>query len=549
MKARKSAADSPKAGLTPAILRYLGSLCCIGLSLAVVACPVGPADSGQGEASADVALTGRASLGQHPNLATEPQDFTALVEGSELQLVFGLQGLYMAVLAVKTQARFRGLLKVRLTLTSDGTTVADIALKEMRTVRGVDGFDYLWGLRLIVDGDVWRGRPGELSISVVDEFGHRYDERWELVIGQTNQPTPCEDPSPAPTGATDHCQTPPGLVHRLDPGGPLDALDVAAGLGKSTVIVAGRRGNDLLLWESGADVNPAKAHHQAFDNPTPWTDPAGPNSGPWALAVDGVGATLVWGSTDGSFYTVAPGRPLLSLGQGRPIDAFAAPDGYKVMVEAEGVVSIRTFSPADEPLMSHFVVNTSKAGGPLAPTVEDTLIVVTFPGLTETQDMWFQTASIFGGQCSIPTPLSLSLGVGADRRASGLSYGVPLLAVTRPPTTEGCHAQHRVLVSSLSGLGSLDAKSVVSFEHGAQVIGVDDVAGVVGLAPLASGWQLVSQWVDMSAMAPGGVGLGPPVSGEIPAQWAVTRQGRYAMAYSDSGGAWLRRFCFESASP
>jgi hypothetical protein len=115
-------------------------------------------------------------LGFHPAGAMTPSQFSPLAEGSELEVVLGLQGLWMVVLSFKTCGFFNGPIDILGRVEVDGQSLGQLGLNEQTLVPEEDGFDYFYNFFLVVSLPHLAKGPGTVVFHAEDGIGNAVDK-------------------------------------------------------------------------------------------------------------------------------------------------------------------------------------------------------------------------------------------------------------------------------------------------------------------------------------------------------------------------------------
>ena len=119
--------------------------------------------------------------------ANTPDSFTPLIDGNELNIELGFQGLWMVVLAFRTRDVLSGKLTIITKITVDGVVQGELGLAKQQTLPGGQGIDYYYNLFLVVMDPSVAGQSGVIELSVEDAEGTRIEETREVaLIGGTS---------------------------------------------------------------------------------------------------------------------------------------------------------------------------------------------------------------------------------------------------------------------------------------------------------------------------------------------------------------------------
>ena len=109
------------------------------------------------------------TLGTNVPGASEYDSFEMLEDGDELEIVFGHQGLWMVVLAIRTEGLDADIADVQGDLHVEGDLVGSLSLKRQRLKVAADGSRYLLNFFLVLDTPSQGGAEGRVTLTVTPE--------------------------------------------------------------------------------------------------------------------------------------------------------------------------------------------------------------------------------------------------------------------------------------------------------------------------------------------------------------------------------------------
>lgn len=349
-------------------------------------------------------------------------------------------------------------------------------------------------------------------------------------------PIVCPDPEPPPLGdQADLCAAAASDVLTLPTDSPVIALALGRGPSNQAGVGAVTEDGKAYLWRGPLGGDPEALGAWSLD---------GPLAGRLSVMTLESGYALVWGDDAGTHIGLADGSQLTVNTGARPIAAFASPSGWRFVGAEPLAYWIFSVSPEGAQEASHLVNNADEVGE-LWVAVEGELVWVPFTGPEPSQPLWFQTGSTIGGQCSLPTPLDVSIGVGSSVLATSMSYGVGLFAYVQPGEA-GCPDRHRLLATSDLG-GGFEGDSPMPFGPSARYVAMDKRAALVTLDPGEAQWQARALFVGLPESQVGLQGAGVSHPGAPPTDWQIYRdRDGYMLGWApaDATGVRLQRFCF-----
>lgn len=123
--------------------------------------------------------------GLNPAGVHDPTQFAPLVDGQDLAIELGGQGLWMVVTAFRTRGIFEGLVTVETELRSGDALVNGLGLAGQTLEREDDGFDYFYDLYLVVDAAALDGSDAQAAtwwLRVRDQAGHEAESNLALTL-------------------------------------------------------------------------------------------------------------------------------------------------------------------------------------------------------------------------------------------------------------------------------------------------------------------------------------------------------------------------------
>jgi len=166
-------------------------------------------------------------IGTNPTGLEDPTQFTPLVEGGELEIEFGFQGLWMVVLAFKTHRGLEGLVTLFAKVSTADETLGEFGIAKQVLTHADDGFDYYLNLFLVLKdtGPDHAGKEAWVEVSAEDGDGERVEGSIRVMLTSIDIPDVGDPPllfPDAPLGPGDE-----DLGPDLDVGE--DAMTASAG--------------------------------------------------------------------------------------------------------------------------------------------------------------------------------------------------------------------------------------------------------------------------------------------------------------------------------
>ncbi|MGB0590849.1 MAG: hypothetical protein ACPGU1_14305 [Myxococcota bacterium] len=103
--------------------------------------------------------------------ANTPDSFSPLVNGDELNIELGFQGLWMVVLAFRTRDIFQGKVTIVARITVDEEPQGEIGLAKQKLIPGGNDVDYYYNLFLVVMDPQVSGSEALIKLTVQDDHG------------------------------------------------------------------------------------------------------------------------------------------------------------------------------------------------------------------------------------------------------------------------------------------------------------------------------------------------------------------------------------------
>lgn len=144
---------------------------------------------GGGESDDDDAAdpeTGFWEIGTNPLQMGNPENFTVVQPGSQVPLVWGVQGSWMVILAFRERDMFAETFDVRAEMSIDGVDSGNIWLEQQESFPGGDGWNYYYNLflALSIDEPAAQGTPAEITMRVTDAEGRDESQTVKVQIGE-----------------------------------------------------------------------------------------------------------------------------------------------------------------------------------------------------------------------------------------------------------------------------------------------------------------------------------------------------------------------------
>ena len=110
-------------------------------------------------------------LGTHAQWKEQPEQFRELHDGADLPIVLGHQGLWMVVLAVRSEETLSGSLDLDVRLDVGETTLGELQLVDKELDPELDGRDYVYDIWLIVSDPNPTTDTAQVTVDLVDSGG------------------------------------------------------------------------------------------------------------------------------------------------------------------------------------------------------------------------------------------------------------------------------------------------------------------------------------------------------------------------------------------
>ena len=108
-------------------------------------------------------------VGTNVTGANTPDSFSPLVNGDELNIELGFQGLWMVVLAFRTRDLFQGKVTIIARITVDDEPQGEIGLAKQKLIPGGNDVDYYYNLFLVVMDPQVSGSEALIKLTVQDD--------------------------------------------------------------------------------------------------------------------------------------------------------------------------------------------------------------------------------------------------------------------------------------------------------------------------------------------------------------------------------------------
>ena len=153
-------------------------LCALFIALSLIACPAtestGEAHDGwRSDGEIDALDTGEEAgpltIGINPTGIEDPTRFEPLASGDELTIELGFQGLWMVVLALRTDAPVAGLVTIFARVETAEETIGEFSIPKQVISAADDGRYYYLNLFLVVSGPEHSGKEATVTVEVSDK--------------------------------------------------------------------------------------------------------------------------------------------------------------------------------------------------------------------------------------------------------------------------------------------------------------------------------------------------------------------------------------------
>lgn len=122
------------------------------------------------------------TLGVNVTGKNQPQFFSPLPGGGELEIEYGPQGLWMVVLAFKTQGLLDGQLFIDGEIFVGDTLLGRLTLAKQQLAPGGDGYGYYYNYYLVVDDETTAGELATIHFFVMDGEGDEVKVVREVLL-------------------------------------------------------------------------------------------------------------------------------------------------------------------------------------------------------------------------------------------------------------------------------------------------------------------------------------------------------------------------------
>lgn len=138
-------------------------------------------------------------IGVNPTGIEDPTLFVPLAEGGEVKIEFGFQGLWMVVLAFKTQGVVDGLVTLFAKVSTADETLGEFGIAKQVLTHADDGFDYYLNLFLVVNGEFgepheYAGQEAWVELAAEDGDGQRVEGTIRVMLTAIDIPDAGEPP-------------------------------------------------------------------------------------------------------------------------------------------------------------------------------------------------------------------------------------------------------------------------------------------------------------------------------------------------------------------
>ena len=121
-------------------------------------------------------------MGTNVTGANTPDSFSLLVDGDELNIELGFQGLWMIVLAFRTRDLFQGQITIITRIWVDDDMQGELGLAKQTLHPGGEGLDYYYNLFLVVMDPTVAGEMGTIKVTVSDEYGAEIERSLDVQL-------------------------------------------------------------------------------------------------------------------------------------------------------------------------------------------------------------------------------------------------------------------------------------------------------------------------------------------------------------------------------
>tara|TARA_B100000530_G_C15854329_1_gene446632 strand:+ start:58 stop:657 length:600 start_codon:yes stop_codon:yes gene_type:complete len=121
-------------------------------------------------------------LGTNVTGANTPDSFSPLLDGDELNIELGFQGLWMVVLAFRTRDIFKGKVTIIARIRVDDELQGEIGLAKQTLIAGGNGLDYYYNLFLVVMEPSVAGSQAEIEFSAQDQHDARIEQNLQVQL-------------------------------------------------------------------------------------------------------------------------------------------------------------------------------------------------------------------------------------------------------------------------------------------------------------------------------------------------------------------------------
>lgn len=114
--------------------------------------------------------------------------FRPLEDGGDLEIELGFQGLWMVVLAFKTQGLVEGLVTLFARVRTATDVLGEFGIAKQVLIRADDGFDYYLNLFLIVDSVEHAGKEAWVDLEAEDSDGDKVGGTVQVMLTSVDIP-------------------------------------------------------------------------------------------------------------------------------------------------------------------------------------------------------------------------------------------------------------------------------------------------------------------------------------------------------------------------
>ena len=173
----------------------------------------GRSEADSGDATQREAAALPLTIGVNPTGLEDPSQFEPLNPGDALNIEFGFQGLWMVVLALRSDTPVEGLVTIFAQVRTDAGVIGEFSIPKQVIFQAEDGFSYYLNLFLVVTGPEHAGERAQVTLEVANQERLLLRQEVEVILTGGDVPF-VEDVMPPqlfPDAATEDAAPGPSL--------------------------------------------------------------------------------------------------------------------------------------------------------------------------------------------------------------------------------------------------------------------------------------------------------------------------------------------------